>query len=165
MLSLSIMRLKRNELIAHPVRLRVLTAMAGRELTVDQLGELLDDVPTPSLYRQAALLIEGGLIEVTRTEGKTRLLRLAENASLLNRAKHAPCEHLLCAANGRLRYRLPGSAGHSGRLEAAGRFGLPQPRGGARTFQTDRHFDRRRTPGARSWSAPTDLALWLAAGP
>lgn len=79
----------RNELIAHPLRMRVMVAMAGRELTVDQLVSLLVDVPLPSLYRHISLLIEGGLIQVVAERGagkrKERVLALTEGAGMLDR--------------------------------------------------------------------------------
>ncbi len=79
----------RNELIAHPLRMRVMVALAGRELTVEQLGSLLDSVPMPSLYRHIALLIDGGLLRVVAERGaggrRERVLAVADGAGLLDR--------------------------------------------------------------------------------
>ena len=54
------------ELLLHPVRLRIVQAfLPDRELTTGQLGELLPDVATATLYRQVATLAEAGVLEVT----------------------------------------------------------------------------------------------------
>lgn len=80
---------ERNDLIAHPIRLRILGALAEREATTEQVRRLLDDVARATFYRHLGLLIEAGLIEVAeaayRPEGRDRLLRLAENAGALDR--------------------------------------------------------------------------------
>ena len=76
------------ELVLHPVRLRIVQAFMGSaSLTTGQLRERLPDVPTATLYRQVAVLVAGGLLEVVderqvrgATE-RTYALR-AENASL-----------------------------------------------------------------------------------
>ena len=53
------------ELLLHPVRLRIVQALLGdRALTTSQLGELLPDVATATLYRQVAMLADAGLLEV-----------------------------------------------------------------------------------------------------
>lgn len=51
------------DLITHPARARIMTAMMGRRLTTTQLSRLLPDVPLPSLYRHLRTLVEGGVIE------------------------------------------------------------------------------------------------------
>ena len=53
------------ELLAHPVRLRIVHAMRGdRTLTTAQLGALLPDVSKPMLYRHVDLLAGAGMLEV-----------------------------------------------------------------------------------------------------
>ena len=52
------------ELLAHPVRLRIVHAMRGRILTTAQLHERLPDVSKAMLYRHVELLAEGGILEV-----------------------------------------------------------------------------------------------------
>jgi len=54
----------RTSLLLHPVRLRVLQAALGREVTTTQLAGWLADVPTATLYRHVAALIDGGVLEV-----------------------------------------------------------------------------------------------------
>jgi DNA-binding transcriptional ArsR family regulator len=53
-------------LITHPLRARILTALLGRELTTQQIGALLPDVPLSSIYRHVRLLTEGGIIAPVR---------------------------------------------------------------------------------------------------
>jgi hypothetical protein len=54
------------ELLAHPVRLRIVHAMrGGRTLTTARLGELLPDVSKAMLYRHVGLLMGGGVLELT----------------------------------------------------------------------------------------------------
>lgn len=54
----------RATLLLHPVRLRVLQAALGREVTTAALAAALPDVPTASLYRHVSALIDGGVLEV-----------------------------------------------------------------------------------------------------
>jgi hypothetical protein len=60
------------ELLLHPVRLRIVQAfLVDRELTTGQLREELPDIPTATLYRQVATLVEGDVLEVV-AERKVR---------------------------------------------------------------------------------------------
>ncbi|MFD7156168.1 helix-turn-helix domain-containing protein [Kribbella sp. NPDC059898] len=53
------------ELLAHPVRLRIVHALrGGRELTTGELGERVADVSKATLYRHVELLADGGILEV-----------------------------------------------------------------------------------------------------
>jgi DNA-binding transcriptional ArsR family regulator len=53
------------ELLAHPVRLRIVHAMRGdRTLTTAELGALLPDVSKAMLYRHVDLLAGAGILEV-----------------------------------------------------------------------------------------------------
>ncbi|BAU29560.1 helix-turn-helix protein [Aneurinibacillus soli] len=52
------------DLLLHPVRMRILqTLMPDRELTVQEIGEHLSDIPPATLYRHVKKLKEGGVIE------------------------------------------------------------------------------------------------------
>ena len=51
-------------LVTHPARMRIMTALMGRQLTAKQIGLLLPDIPVPSLYRHLQALEEGGAITV-----------------------------------------------------------------------------------------------------
>lgn len=53
------------ELLLHPVRLRIMAILSGGpELTTTQLCTRLDEVSKVTVYRQIALLVEGGCLEV-----------------------------------------------------------------------------------------------------
>jgi len=53
------------ELLAHPVRLRIVHAMSGgRVLTTAQLGARMPDVSKATVYRQVALLADEGVLAV-----------------------------------------------------------------------------------------------------
>ena len=54
----------KNELILHPVRMRILTAMGLRSLTPGAIKKSLPDVPQATLYRHLKTLLEGDVIEV-----------------------------------------------------------------------------------------------------
>ncbi|MEN2740355.1 helix-turn-helix domain-containing protein [Microbacterium sp. X-17] len=57
--------MERADLLIHPVRIRIVHALTGqRILTAHDLHELLTDVSLASLYRQLALLVDGGILEV-----------------------------------------------------------------------------------------------------
>jgi DNA-binding transcriptional ArsR family regulator len=52
-------------LLLHPVRLRIVHAMAGgRTRTTTDLCEQLSDVPKTTVYRHVSLLAEGGVLDV-----------------------------------------------------------------------------------------------------
>jgi DNA-binding transcriptional ArsR family regulator len=53
------------DLLLHPVRLRIVHALSsGRELTTTQLCARMPDVSKVTVYRQVALLVERGFLEV-----------------------------------------------------------------------------------------------------
>ena len=53
------------DLLLHPVRLRIVHALSGaRELTTTQLRARMPDVSKVTMYRQVALLADGGFLEV-----------------------------------------------------------------------------------------------------
>lgn len=56
--------LSRSHLILHPLRLRLLQTLAGRQLTASALGEALADVPQATLYRHLKTLVEGEVLEI-----------------------------------------------------------------------------------------------------
>ena len=64
------------DLLLHPVRLRIVHALSGgRELTTTQLRARMPDVSKVTMYRQVALLTEGGFLEVA---GEQRVHGAAE---------------------------------------------------------------------------------------
>lgn len=58
------MATSRADLILHPVRLRLLAALARRQLTARQLSELLPDIPQATLYHHLGTLTRAGLLRI-----------------------------------------------------------------------------------------------------
>jgi DNA-binding transcriptional ArsR family regulator len=56
--------LSRADLIAHPVRLRIIMAVAGQQLTTRQIHGLLLDVPQATLYWNIQRLADAGILQV-----------------------------------------------------------------------------------------------------
>lgn len=54
----------RAELLIHPVRLRILQALAGRTLTTAGLRDRVPDVPQATLYRHIDRLLDAGVLAV-----------------------------------------------------------------------------------------------------
>ncbi len=67
-------------LIFHPVRMRLITAVSGQQLTTRQLLKAIPDIPQATLYRHIGALIRGGVLEVVglrKIRGvEERLLRM-----------------------------------------------------------------------------------------
>ncbi|MBN8949875.1 helix-turn-helix domain-containing protein [Rhizobium sp. 60-20] len=75
------------ELLLHPVRLRIMHAVLdGRPFSTSQLCERLPDISTATLYRQVALLVDGGLLNIER---ETRVRGAVERIYRLQPAKTA----------------------------------------------------------------------------
>ncbi len=73
------------DLVMHPVRLRILHAMAGdRVRTTTELCAQLRDVPKTTVYRHVGLLAEAGLLEVA---GEQRVHGAVERRYRLNRSR------------------------------------------------------------------------------
>jgi DNA-binding transcriptional ArsR family regulator len=85
---------QRIALMLHPIRHRMIGVLSGRQLTAEQISQLLDDIPPATLYRHINVLLEGGLIEVVgeqRQQGRTtRILALTEGAGSLTRNQLNP---------------------------------------------------------------------------
>ncbi|MCU0475460.1 MAG: helix-turn-helix domain-containing protein [Anaerolineae bacterium] len=75
--------MERTELVLHPVRLRVILAVANRSLTTRQIADLLPDVAQATLYRQIGVLLEHGVLHTVsevQVRGATeRTLTLAKD--------------------------------------------------------------------------------------
>lgn len=52
------------DLLVHPIRMRIVTAMSNDQMTSKEISEALPDIPQTTLYRHINALIEGGLLEV-----------------------------------------------------------------------------------------------------
>lgn len=88
------------DLLLHPVRLRIVQAFSGdRALTTSRLRSELPEIPTASLYRHVARLVDGGVLMVVaerRVRGareRTYALRAQPAKTTGGRAKMTPDEH------------------------------------------------------------------------
>lgn len=52
------------DLLLHPIRIRIVMALTGNQLTPAQIGATIDDVPLTSLYRHINALTEGGILRI-----------------------------------------------------------------------------------------------------
>jgi len=52
------------DLVLHPIRMRIITTISGREMTTGQLAEALPDIAQATLYRHMNTLVEGGVLVV-----------------------------------------------------------------------------------------------------
>lgn len=50
----------------HPIRLQILWAVVGQDLTPQQIGAILSDVPQATLYRHIQKMVQMGVLEVVR---------------------------------------------------------------------------------------------------
>lgn len=53
-----------NDLLLHPIRLRIVTAITGNKVTAKDLAKALPDIPQTTLYRHINVLVDGGLLQV-----------------------------------------------------------------------------------------------------
>jgi Helix-turn-helix domain len=61
------MKNSKADLLLHPIRLRIIQIFTiGRELTVQQVAEYLQDIPQATLYRHFNLLVQGNMLSVTK---------------------------------------------------------------------------------------------------
>jgi DNA-binding transcriptional ArsR family regulator len=54
----------KTNLLLHPVRLRILSELAGKQLSPRQLAQALPDIAQASLYRHIGLLVDNQILEV-----------------------------------------------------------------------------------------------------
>lgn len=54
------------DVILHPVRMRILSTLFGRQLTTQQIGLALPEVAQATLYRHLSRLMQAGVVTVTR---------------------------------------------------------------------------------------------------
>jgi DNA-binding transcriptional ArsR family regulator len=57
-------KITKADLVLHPIRVRILMALAGSQKTSQQLADDLRDVPQATLYRHINRLAKAGIIEV-----------------------------------------------------------------------------------------------------
>jgi DNA-binding transcriptional ArsR family regulator len=58
------MSTQRSDILLHPVRLRIILAVAGDEVTTADIARGLPDVPPATLYRHIAKLADAGMLDV-----------------------------------------------------------------------------------------------------
>lgn len=89
------------EVVLHPVRLRIIQQLGGRNRTTAQLREALPDIAQATLYRHVAALIDAGVVTVVderRSRGAVeRTLALGERMAAVDQAE------LLAMSAGQLR--------------------------------------------------------------
>lgn len=61
------MLLRNFDVVNHPVRMRIFQALHGTRLSINQLAQLLPNVPKPSLYRHINRMLEAGVVEIADT--------------------------------------------------------------------------------------------------
>ena len=96
------MRENAADLLLHPVRLRIIQALAlGRHLSAAGLSEELNDVPQATLYRHINVLADAGVIAIAEERPARgtpeRVYALVEGAGMLTPeelAKATPDDHL-----------------------------------------------------------------------
>jgi DNA-binding transcriptional ArsR family regulator len=52
------------DLIFHPIRLDIISAISTQRMTAGDLGKIMPGVPLTTLYRHINLLVEGGVLEI-----------------------------------------------------------------------------------------------------
>lgn len=92
----------RADLLLHPVRIRIVQASVGREVTTADLAAALPDLATATLYRHVRRLAEAGVLEVVDerpVRGTVeRTYRLATGAGSLGAEQVAavePAQHVV----------------------------------------------------------------------
>nr|BBE00872.1 putative DNA-binding protein [Nocardia terpenica] len=78
------MSMNPSELLAHPVRLRIVHALSGRVATTAQLCARIPDVSKATVYRHIDLLAEHGILEVA---GERRVRGVVERSYRLRRER------------------------------------------------------------------------------
>ena len=56
----------KEDLLLHPVRMRIILATAGRQVTAQQLASELPDIPQATLYRNINALAAGGILNIVQ---------------------------------------------------------------------------------------------------
>ncbi len=73
-------------LLLHPIRMQIITAISTQQMTAKELAALIPDVPQTTLYRHLNALVEGGVLKVvaeTQIRGTVeRTYAMAEYPSL-----------------------------------------------------------------------------------
>ena len=59
--------MKKSDLILHPVRLQILSALSGTALSTQEIADRLSSIPVSTLYRQIRVLLKHDMIHVVET--------------------------------------------------------------------------------------------------
>lgn len=93
--------MEKRDLMIHPVRLRILSHLAGKAMTTAMLAAALPEISQATLYRQIKILVDGGMLAVvgeSEVRGAVeRTYTLAANGGRLTSQELAglsPEEHL-----------------------------------------------------------------------
>ena len=73
-----------SDILLHPVRLRIVLAVAGDEVTTAEIARRLSDVPQATLYRHVAKLVTAGILDVADERQKRGAV---ERTYRVNRAR------------------------------------------------------------------------------
>jgi DNA-binding transcriptional ArsR family regulator len=91
----------RSDILLHPVRLRIVLASAGGEVTTADIGRRLPDVPQATLYRNIATLADAGILDVVSerqargaTERTYRVNATQVSVDAAEASEMSPEEHL-----------------------------------------------------------------------
>ncbi|MDF2558966.1 MAG: transcriptional regulator [Microbacterium sp.] len=76
------------DVVLHPVRIRIVQQLGGRDLTTAELRDAIPDVSQPTLYRHVAALIDAGVLAVSK-ERKVRGT-IERTLTLGDRMAHVP---------------------------------------------------------------------------
>ena len=67
-------------LLLHPIRLQIVTALSNRKMTAREISEAVSGVPLTTLYRHINSLVEGGFLKVV---GETKIRGTVERTYAL----------------------------------------------------------------------------------
>lgn len=89
------------DVVLHPVRIRIVQQLGGRDLTTAELRDAIPDVSQPTLYRHVAALIDAGVLAVSK-ERKVRGT-IERTLTLGDRMAHVPEAELQAMSDLQLR--------------------------------------------------------------
>ncbi len=92
---------KTADVLSHPVRLRILQHIAGREVTTSDLKAALSDIKQATLYRHISALLDAGALTITaekRVRGATE-----RTLALGTQAQHVDLDELQTVSTQQLR--------------------------------------------------------------
>lgn len=89
------------DVVLHPVRIRIVQQLGGRDLTTGELRDAIPDVSQPTLYRHVAALIDAGILAVAK---ERRIRGTVERTLTLGaRMAHVPEAELQAMSDVQLR--------------------------------------------------------------